>query len=113
YAAMALATAAGRLTLGNMTLYLVAFRQGQQAFQSVLGAIGDMYEHNLYMSNLFQYLSIPPSPLESNANPNVIPFSLGERGIRFENVGFRYPTQGDRWALRGLDLFIPPGQSVA
>ncbi len=49
YASMALLAAAGTLTLGNMTLYVMAFRQGQQAFQSVLGGIGGMYEHNLYM----------------------------------------------------------------
>lgn len=58
YAAMALATAAGKLTLGQMVLYVMAFRQGQQAFQSILGALGGMYEHNLYMSNLFSYLGI-------------------------------------------------------
>ena len=46
----------GKLTLGNMALYVMAFRQGQQAFQSILSAIGGMYEDNLYMSNLFAYL---------------------------------------------------------
>jgi len=38
------ATVRGRLTLGEMTLYLVAFRQGQQSFQSILTALGSMYE---------------------------------------------------------------------
>ena len=42
--------ARGALTLGNMVLYVMAFRQGQQAFQSILSAIGGMYEDNLYMS---------------------------------------------------------------
>jgi ATP-binding cassette, subfamily B, bacterial len=32
--------------------------------------------------------------------------------VRFENVGFRYPGS-ERWALRGIDLFIPSGQSLA
>ncbi|HEY6464308.1 MAG TPA: ABC transporter ATP-binding protein, partial [Polyangiaceae bacterium] len=58
YAAMAVMTAAGALTLGNMTMYVLAFRQGQQAFQSALSAIGDMYEHNLYMSNLWEFLAL-------------------------------------------------------
>src|SRR6185437_3928909 len=58
YAAMAAMAAAGRLTLGNMTMYVVAFRQGQQSFQSALGGIGGIYEHNLYMSNLWEYLGI-------------------------------------------------------
>ncbi|MGH7439551.1 MAG: ABC transporter transmembrane domain-containing protein, partial [Polyangiaceae bacterium] len=50
YAAMALMAASGGLTLGNMTMYVLAFRQGQQAFQSALSGIGGIYEHNLYMS---------------------------------------------------------------
>jgi ATP-binding cassette subfamily B protein len=44
-----------------MTLYVIAFRQGQQSFQSVLGSIGSIYEHNLYMSNLFDFLSLEPT----------------------------------------------------
>ena len=113
YGVMAVAAAAGRLTLGLMTLYVVAFRQGQQAFQTILSSLGGMYEDNLYMSNLFEFLAIPkdddppaqPLPLPSSA-------SEGERGIRFEDVGFCYPGRTE-WALRHLDLFIPAGQSLA
>ena len=36
----------------------------------------------------------------------------GEAGIRFEGVGFRYPG-APGWALSGIDLFIPRGQSLA
>jgi ATP-binding cassette, subfamily B, bacterial len=56
YAAMAVLAALKKLTLGNMTMYVMAFRSGQQSFQSILSGIGSIYEHNLYMSNLFAYL---------------------------------------------------------
>jgi ATP-binding cassette, subfamily B, bacterial len=111
YALMAVATAAGQLTLGLMTLYIVAFRQGQQAFQSILTAIGGMYEDNLYMSNLFEYLAIPtgrPAP-----PPELAALPSGqEEGVRFQDVGFRYPGS-ESWALRHVSLFIPRGQSLA
>jgi ATP-binding cassette, subfamily B, bacterial len=108
YAFMAIAAAVGTLTLGDMVLYVMAFRQGQQGFQSILAAIGGMYEDNLYMSNLFAYLAVEPS-----APPLALPGpTLDEEGIRFEGVGFRYPGK-EEWALRGLDLFIPRGQSLA
>jgi ATP-binding cassette subfamily B protein len=87
YAMIVAATVAGRLSLGDMTLYLVAFRQGQQSFQAILSALGGMYEDTLYMSNLFDYFAIPTDQ----------PRALGpaamraEQGIRFEGVGFRYP----------------------
>ncbi|AKT36366.1 ABC transporter ATP-binding protein [Chondromyces crocatus] len=130
YAVMALTAATGKLTLGELTLYVAAFRQGQQAFQSILSSVGGMYEHNLYMSNLFQYLAIPTTEQRVTASPlatpgqeassleprAVMPSSASvaseERGIRFEGVGFRYPGQ-TRWALHDVHLFIPAGQSLA
>ncbi|HMI83831.1 MAG TPA: ABC transporter ATP-binding protein [Polyangiaceae bacterium] len=126
YAWMAIAAARGELSLGEMTLYMVAFRQGQQAFQSMLSSLGGMYEDNLYMSNLFAFLDgtlsekLPrpetqpalvaaPSP-KANGDPRTD--RRGEQGIRFEHVGFRYPGK-EEWALRDVDIFIPRGQSLA
>jgi ATP-binding cassette subfamily B protein len=112
YAVMALAAAARMISLGTMTLYVVAFRQGQQSFQSVLSSIGSIYEHNLYMSNLFLYLgeerkrpALPPKTEKKVAA------SAGD-AIVFEDVGFRYPDQ-ERWVLRHIDLRVPVGQSLA
>ena len=110
YALMAISAAAAKISLGEMTLYVVAFRQGQQAFQSVLGAIGSMYEHNLYMSNLFQFFAIP-DPTSVATLEGAAAEGDGS-GIKFENVGFHYPDK-ERWALRGIDLTIPAGQSLA
>lgn len=109
YALMAYKAASGAITIGELTLYLVAFRQGQQAFQSSLSAVGGMYEDGLYMSNLFLYLAFDPGR-EKRVIEAAAPRQ--EEGIRFENVGFRYPGASG-WALKGLDLFIPKGQSVA
>jgi ATP-binding cassette subfamily B protein len=108
YVAIALAAAAGKMSLGDMTLYLMAFRQGQGAFQTILSSLGGMYEDNLYMSNLFEFLAIPTDAPRPKANSPV----LAEKGIRFENVGFRYPDAKE-WALRGVSVFIPRGQSLA
>src|SRR5450631_373000 len=113
YALIVAETVRGRLSLGDMTLALVAFRQGQQSFQAVLSALGGMYEDTLYMSNLFDYFAIPTDVPKVSGPLAVV---RAEEGIRFEGVGFRYPgtgPDGERWALRGVDLFIPKGQSLA
>lgn len=108
YVTIALAAAAGQISLGDMTLYLLAFRQGQNAFQAILTAVGGMYEDNLYMSNLFEFLAIPTAP---PPRP-VLPPAGAEQGIRFDRVGFRYP-EAKEWALRDVSVFIPRGQSLA
>jgi len=122
YGAMALLAAASKLTLGNMTMYVLAFRSGQSAFQSILSGIGSIYEHNLYMSNLFAYLDGTVAAEDESkamamapALPELTAGVTGEKGIRLENVSFRYPGQAkdDKWVLRNVDLFIPRGQSVA
>lgn len=121
YAVIVYSTVTSHLSLGDMTLYLVAFRGGQQGFQAILASVGGMYEHNLYMSNLFEYLDIPlPNAgalvpaVDATALPAPLPDPAPgtEAGIRFEGVGFRYPG-ADSWALRGIDLFIPRGASLA
>ena len=115
YALIVAETVRGRLSLGDMTLALVSFRQGQQSFQAVLSALGGMYEDTLYMSNLFEYFAIPTDAPKAMGALAVV---RAEEGIRFEGVGFRYPGsastgEGDRWALRDVNVFIPKGQSLA
>ncbi len=115
YAAMAVAAAAARITLGNLTLYVVSLRQGQQSFQSVLSGIGNLYEHNLYMSNLFSYIELSQNServQRERAERRLGAPLADEAGIRFEDVGFCYPGK-EAWALRHIDLQIAPGDSIA
>ncbi|MBA3548743.1 MAG: ABC transporter ATP-binding protein [Nannocystis sp.] len=109
YVVVAVQAATGTLGLGDMTMYAFAFRQGQGAFQAILLAAGALYEHDLYMSNLLRFLAIPTRPRMPML---VAAAERQERGIRFEGVGFRYPDQ-DGFALRNIDLYISPGESVA
>jgi ATP-binding cassette subfamily B protein len=110
YATVALLAAAGKLSLGDMTLYVLAFRQGQQSFQSALSSIGSIYEHNLYLSNLFEYLAVAGRDARLAAGGDAA--AGPDAAIVFDGVGFRYPGKQE-WALRGIDLRIARGESVA
>ncbi len=115
YVAMALAAAAGRLTLGTMVLYVMAFRQGQQSFQAILNALGGMYEDSLYMSNLYSYLDLDTRgavAAHTNGAPHAANGVAKSTGIAFDNVGFRYPDS-DQWALRNVSLRVPSGEKIA
>src|SRR5690349_6663001 len=62
YAWIAVSTVRALITLGQMTMYLMLFRQGQAAVSASLSAVGGMYEDNLYLSTLYDYLETEVTP---------------------------------------------------
>ncbi|MCG6659325.1 ABC transporter ATP-binding protein [Halomonas campisalis] len=108
YAWVVAETVTGRLTLGEMTMYLMVFKQGQSALSASLTAISGMYEDNLYLSNLYEYLEQPVAPQRGTLTQGSVP---GD-GIRFEHVGFTYPG-AETPALADISLHLKPGESLA
>ncbi len=108
YGYIVMNTIEGAITLGDMTMYLLVFKQGQSAMSALLSSVGGMYEDNLYISNLYEYLDHPSPPPTGTQTQGPAP----EEGLRFENVSFAYrgsPTN----ALRNVTLHIRPGQKLA
>ncbi|NYS77629.1 MULTISPECIES: ABC transporter ATP-binding protein [Halomonadaceae] len=112
YGWVVIETIAGALTLGQMTMYLMVFKQGQAALSASLTAISGMYEDNLYLSNLYEYLEQPVEAENGTLTQGARP---GD-GLRFENVSFSYPG-GDSVlqdpVLHDISLHLSPGQSLA
>jgi len=108
YAWIALSTVVARITLGQMTMYLMLFRQGQAAVSASLSAVSGLYEDNLYLSTLYEYLETPVTQSQGKFTQGVSP----NDGIRFEQVGFSYPG-AEQPALRDITLHIKPGESLA
>lgn len=108
YAWIVVTTINGGITLGAMTMYLVLFRQGQAAVSASLSAISGMYEDNLYLSNLYEYLGQPVPKSQGEATHGPEP----ERGLEFRNVSFAYPGSKTK-ALNDVSFQIAPGESLA
>ncbi len=108
YAWIAIETVAGVISLGEMTMYLMVFKQGQSAVSASLASIGGMYEDNLYLSNLYEYLDQPVALASGSAQVGPSP---GD-GVRFEAVSFSYPGSTSP-ALDTITLHLRPGQSLA
>jgi ATP-binding cassette, subfamily B, bacterial len=108
YAWIAVSTVRQLITLGQMTMYLALFRQGQSAVSAMLAAVGGMYEDNLYLSTLYEYLetAVPLPPGKAVRGPQP------EDGIRFEDVSFTYPG-AEAPALEHVTLHLKPGASLA
>ena len=108
YGWIVMTTIAGAITLGAMTMYLVLFRQGQSAVSASLTAVSGMYEDNLYLSNLYEYLEQPVPTRLGDAIAGPEP----ECGLEFDNVSFVYAGAKEK-ALSNISLQIKPGESLA
>jgi len=111
YAQVAARAARAEITLGDLALYLTVFRQGQGSIQSILSAVGAMYEDALYMSNLFAFLAIPTGGEAARIRPALVSPRGRPGRIEFRGVSFRYPGR-EEWALRDLDLTLEPGETL-
>jgi len=107
YVWMVIVAIDGRITLGEMTMYLILFRQGQSTFASALSSIGGMYEDNLYLANLYEFLGI-----EVNKKTGIVTEGKIQDGIRFESVSFIYPGS-EQPVLKDISIHIKPGQKLA
>ena len=108
YAWIAVSTVRQAITLGQMTMYVALFRQGQSAVSAILSAVGGMYEDNLYLSTLYEYLETPVPVPAGAATKGPLP----QDGIRFEDVSFTYPG-AEQAALEHVTLHLVPGGSLA
>ena len=108
YAWIAISTVRQLISIGQMTMYVALFRQGQTTVSAMLTAVGGMYEDNLYLSTLYEYLEteviLPTGSSVRGPHP--------EDGIRFEDVSFTYPGAQDA-ALENITLHLVPGTSLA
>jgi ATP-binding cassette subfamily B protein len=108
YAWIAITAVARLITLGQMTMYVALFRQGQSAVSAMLAAVGGMYEDNLYLSTLYEYLEEHvPRP-----SGTVLRGPHPQDGVRFEDVSFSYPG-AEEPALEHITLHLTPGTSLA
>jgi len=110
YLYVALQAINGRLTLGDLTLYTVAAQSVQGSIQGLLGGFSSLYEHNLYLNNLFDLMAVRPSmPIRSSPIKLPKPM-LGE--IRFENLSFAYPG-AQSIALDEITFTVKAGETLA
>jgi ATP-binding cassette, subfamily B, bacterial len=100
----------GSITLGSMVMYFGAFQQGQSYLNSLMSGIAGLYEDNLFISDLFEFLNLE-SKVKEPDNPQPVPRPIKD-GIAFENVSFRY-TGAPSLALEGVSFKVKSGQIVA
>jgi ABC-type multidrug transport system fused ATPase/permease subunit len=97
-----------RISLGDLTMYLTVFRQGQTIFSNLLSTVGGMYEDSLYVSTLYEFLEqeIPQQKGGAKQGPR------RQDGLRFESVSFHYPDSQEE-VLKDVSFHLRPGEKLA
>ena len=100
----------GVMTLGDLVMFIQAAQRSQTYLSQLLGSIATLYENNLFLSNVQEFLSLTPKIVEP-ARPVLIS-GQSFKGIGLHNVSFHYPNSS-RKVLEDIHLTIRPGQHIA
>src|SRR6185312_5927519 len=111
YVIILLSAVRGQITVGTLTFLAASFGRGRDVIQSILMAASGVYEQALYLRDLFEFFDMKPT-ISGRLNAPPVPDPIRE-GFVFENVGFQYPGSEERWAVRGLNFTLTPGERIA
>ncbi|MEL7420155.1 MAG: ABC transporter ATP-binding protein, partial [Cyanobacteria bacterium J06555_3] len=103
-------TVLGTFKLGDLVLYHQAFKRGQDSLSQLIVNLSQLYEDNLFLANLNEFLALEPKLIEP-VRSHPVPQPL-RQGIVFDNVSFSYPNTS-RTALKNINLTIRPGETIA
>ena len=103
--------AAGRLSSGSLTGFLVAAALAAGSFGALTEVYGDLLRAAGAAERLSELLAERPE-IAAPADPVLLP-TPARGALAFEDVTFRYPTRPDVAALNDFSLAVAPGETVA
>jgi ATP-binding cassette subfamily B protein len=110
FAFLAYRSIQGAITLGDLVMYYQAIQRGQGFLRDVLNGLAGLYEDNLFLSNLYEFLDLKPR-LAETLLPKPVP-KLVKAGIEFNHVSFQYPSESKK-VLDDITLDVRPGEHIA
>lgn len=100
----------GLTSIGDITLFLVAFPQSFNVMQSLSASISTLYQNNVFVKSLFELYDLKSS-LTENQNPVPIP-NDNHIDLELKNVSFIYP-HSTKPTLLDINLKMPAGKIIA
>lgn len=108
YAYVSWQAMAGAISVGALAMLFAVLRQAQSAATECLLVVASMYDDNLYIATLHEFLDYSS---ESTGGAALTGPDPGD-GLRFEDVEFSYPGAATP-ALKAITLHLPPGAKLA
>ena len=91
YAYIAAQAVAKTLSVGSLTLYLAAVDRVTIGMSNLTYSVGSLYDCNLFISNLFEFLDAPPTMAVPTDGTAVATPRMIKDGIEFKDIVFKYP----------------------
>ncbi len=102
---------AGEITYGELGQFVLYALFAATSAGTLTEMWGEIQRASGATERLIELLNAKPH-VRTPTNPQVLPHP-GRGAIRFEDVGFSYPSRPERPALSGIDLDIRPGERIA
>ena len=100
----------GEITVGRLAEFLAFMTILQMPVRQLGLLVNSFARASTCGGRLFDLLDLDPAVGDK---PGAKPLALTEGTLRFENVGFAYPGQGEEKALEGIGFEARRGQTVA
>lgn len=101
--------------VGRLASYISAISAVTAAAQMLIGGFGQLFEHTLFLGNLFDFLDLSPAHERGDDLPKRTPGDgemVDPQEIVFDDVTFQYPGQS-KPALLNFSATFSPGRTVA
>jgi ATP-binding cassette subfamily B protein len=100
----------GMLGIGDLVMYFQAIQRGYNSIQTLGQGISNLYESNLFLSNLYEFLALPRKILNP-PKPKTFPLPM-KSGLSFDHVSYSY-ERANHSVLQDVSLSIQPGEHIA
>jgi ATP-binding cassette subfamily B protein len=97
------------ISLGELAMYLLAFKMGMTFLRQMLGSMAGLYEDNLFVSDVFDFLNLEEKIIAVSPIAEALPLS---KSLVLSGLSFTYPGSKSS-VINGLDLEIKKGETLA
>jgi ATP-binding cassette subfamily B protein len=77
-----------RLSIGEMAMFILAFRQGMMYIKDIFGAVGGLYEDSLFIGDVFDFLNLKEKIIAEG--PEIV-MPVFEKVLDVQDLSFSYP----------------------
>lgn len=102
-------TIKGSLTLGQMAMFLLAFRQGMIYIRELFSSVAGLYEDSLFIEDTFEFLNLTENIRASDQEVKPAPL---EGNIVVDNISFTYPGNKVQ-TIKNVSFEIRKGEVIA